>query len=980
MSLKKLRQKYPEYKDIPDLKLAEAFYKKHYSDLDESDYFKRMFPEIAAERAEDVYTDFAFPDDEFGGAFESETTFRPTTSDIAKQANVAINDPASSKARFGASLGYNQEQKALAIKNVLSKQFDRDIDVRVGPNTGKLEYFNPRTDQYALVDAPGFDMGDFADLGGDALVIIPDIAASVVGTVYSGGNLPAGITAGALAAGVGEYARLKLGQKLYDINQDLTDAQLFNEAFKTAGISAGAGFLGLGAGKLIKSANNVIKGRLFKSVGEGLELAKSGRVLEADNVAKQINQRLDDAGTQSRLKFTLAEAADDKDLLAVQSSFENVRRLGKTAEFQEFGEKQAGALNEYFKLLKQEFGNTTGSAYDTGVVIKEVLDRRNNDIVKNIVNKQKASEDLLTKKIFKLPDGSEKVTGAQFRSIIEDLSKSYKSQANLAAKELDNAAGLRTINTDIIAKKINELTDADRRIFIKTVGTEGILKPDMIQELTNPKGFIPLKNARETISALGNKIRNQELGLAAGESVDVGRLKALKGAITEQVKKDAGSAYLDELQKFNDLVRSNKELLNNDIISKLTSIDVGNVLKIADEDIFLTTFKKGVGNGKAAREVFEVINKSPEALNAYKNSIFDFYKTKVFEKGRPNLTRHNAFIRDYEKPLKVFFNEVEFNKIKRIGGLQANIEKTNKLFTNVQKQLDRSFEGKLLNASPQEIFNKIYKPGNVGEVKTLKNILVKNPDVYKKFQRDVLSDLNERIFKRSDKLSVDRVLDAPAFDRYLNGGGGERGYKTILKEVFGDKYVKDLELLNRAVQISSRAAPTAQQGVVGSALTDLIRARLGQFTLAGRLFTAGRRIFQAASNRVIANALLNPAALSDLVRLSTMKMSSKAAAVILAKLGGSVFILPDDGTPVPSRTQNDTEMERKDVTQLRGLFNRNEPRIDLSMIPQSNVQTTNIPSINPNLFAQAPTGIMQNLTSTERALLSPEEQIIASRT
>ena len=95
MSLKKLRQKYPEYKDIPDLKLAEAFYKKHYSD-------------------------FAFPDDEFGGAFESETTFRPTTSDIAKQANVAINDPASSKARFGASLGYNQEQKALAIKNVLS--------------------------------------------------------------------------------------------------------------------------------------------------------------------------------------------------------------------------------------------------------------------------------------------------------------------------------------------------------------------------------------------------------------------------------------------------------------------------------------------------------------------------------------------------------------------------------------------------------------------------------------------------------------------------------------------------------------------------------------------------------------------------------------------------------------------------------------------------------------------------------------------
>ena len=229
MSLKKLRQKYPEYNDIPDLKLAEAFYKKNYSDVDETEYYKLMFPDIAAERAEDVYTDFVFPDDEFGGAFEPESAFKPTTSEIAKQAGVSVDDPATSKSRFGASLGYNQEQKALAIKNSLSKLYKQDIDVRTGPSTGELEYFNPKTQSYALVDAPGLDMGDFADLGGDAMVILPDLAATVVGTVYSGGNIPAGITAGGLAAGIGEYSRLKLGQKLYNINMDLTDEQLFYE-------------------------------------------------------------------------------------------------------------------------------------------------------------------------------------------------------------------------------------------------------------------------------------------------------------------------------------------------------------------------------------------------------------------------------------------------------------------------------------------------------------------------------------------------------------------------------------------------------------------------------------------------------------------------------------------------------------------------------------------------------------------------------
>ena len=63
-------------------------------------------------------------------------------------------------------------------------------------------------------------------------------------------------------------------------------------------------------------------------------------------------------------------------------------------------------------------------------------------------------------------------------------------------------------------------------------------------------------------------------------------------------------------------------------------------------------------------------------------------------------------MKDYEKILKVFFNRAEFDQIKRIGGLQKNIEKTNKIVSNITKELNRSFEGRLLDASPQEIFNK----------------------------------------------------------------------------------------------------------------------------------------------------------------------------------------------------------------------------------------------------------------------------------
>ena len=80
------------------------------------------FPNISEERPEEP--DIIFPDDEFGGNFQFEgakTPFKPTTSEIAKQAGVSINDPADIKARFGASLGYNEDQKALAIKILCQK-------------------------------------------------------------------------------------------------------------------------------------------------------------------------------------------------------------------------------------------------------------------------------------------------------------------------------------------------------------------------------------------------------------------------------------------------------------------------------------------------------------------------------------------------------------------------------------------------------------------------------------------------------------------------------------------------------------------------------------------------------------------------------------------------------------------------------------------------------------------------------------------
>jgi len=118
------------------------------------------------------------------------------------------------------------------------------------------------------------------------------------------------------------------------------------------------------------------------------------------------------------------------------------------------------------------------------------------------------------------------------------------------------------------------------------------------------------------------------------------------------------------------------------------------------------------------------------------------------------------------------------------------------------------------------------------------------------------------------KYTLGKVLDADAFNRYLNGAGGERGYRKAIKEALGKKYVKNLDILNKALKIESRKSPgVGLEGIVGNAFTDIIRAQVGQFTKAGRIFTAGRRLFRTAANRMIANAIKNPKDLELLISL-----------------------------------------------------------------------------------------------------------------
>jgi len=901
MNINEFRKKYPEYNDIPDLELADTFYEKYYSDLDKDNFYKSFFPSIADARIEQAESSIipesggiVSPDDELlNQNIRQNINFRPKIKDIAKLADVGVKEGASGEARLAASFGYDEKNQALAIKNILSNLYGQDIDVRKGARTGELEYFNPKTEKYELVNKPGVDLGDFTGLAGDAMVIIPDIAATVAGTIYSGGNLPAGITAGALTAGIAEYSRYKLGQKIYGINKDVSNDQLLDAALRAAGISAGSAVLGVGAVKAIKGVNNLIKGRFVKG-NEVADARIEQEVLKADEVAESINKTLDSAKIGSNLKFTLGQAGNDADLLAIQGAFENQNKLGFMGEFRDFNLNQAKALNDYFGFLKSGFGSSTSkpiNAFEGGTLIQGVIKKNNEPIIKALNKQQAEADEVLSKSILRLPDGSFKETGVEIRSKIDQVAKAYKTKVDAAAKSLDEAAGVNTINSDIVSKAINQLSNKQKNNLIKTGNLQNYFKnTELVDDIIAGTAKIPISTVRNTLSTLSSDIRKSAVGSVTGETPEVGALKLLKTSLTEQLNKDAPKAYIDEFNNFNALVRDNKKLLNNELLSRI-NLDKAGKLRFDDEDIFAMSFKTGNKSKAYAEAIHNVIKDSPDAMKAYKDSIFQKYKDDVITNDKVNVIRHNNFLKKFKSPLETFFSKNELDQITKIGGFQTALENATKTRDAVLKDLEKSFAGKLERTTPGEIINKIYKPNNIGEIRELKKILKKDPEIYQAFQRLVLTDLNEAVVKTSDDLGI-KVIDAKRFDTYLNGAGNERGYRVALEEVFNREFVKNLDILNKALKISSRRAAARGEGIVGSALTDIIRARLGQFTVAGRLFTAARRIYKRTAERILKNAILDPQSLKDLIRLRKLKPGTKEATAILSKLGGDIFADP----------------------------------------------------------------------------------------
>lgn len=815
----------------------------------------------------------------------------PEVSSIAAANGIDFETPAPD-GHFLSSLALNGKGRIAAYKLALKKHYGQDVDVRIGDKTKELEYLNPETGRYTLVSPPGsFQIGS---LGGPAIAMTPELSAGVGAAIFTKSPHLTNLAASS-GAFVGELSRLELGRQM-GVN-DITTETIIKEAAKEAGISLVSGEAARQVVKAGKFVIDVMNGRAFNQASlRGLDLSTE----EAQRISDTINKRL---GAE-KMRFDVAQATGDDDLLAAKELY---RRSSKFSErFGAFDDEQAAALEEFYKKINAPFRSRLESPEQVGGAVQDVAQsavQRDLDRANIAVDMKRAELDAAERSIKTRPF---EATGQEIRGVAEAESQAFRDWARGAAESLNRAAGdkafianketveaVRSIDDRVKASLFPSTQSSHKTLIGDAIGvTEEEQKG--LRKVFDPKARFTFMEAWDAISALKRVERISSKGLST-EAPSVGAVRTLYKALEADLRASAqGSPLRGQYDDFIRRYAREKTLLDNSVVGKIMSRNGGKNgrFQVADEKVFREIFTPG--SQRNASEVHQMIQGRPDAMQGMRESIGDFYQRTVMPDGRVNLRAHDRFMREHGRSAALFFNKEELRLLSKPGQLEAALQAREKARDLAVKKINKTFESQIADLNnPGKVVRLIMDPTNPDKARQMMDVLEKTPDVKRAVRAQFVRDMTDRV--KTLNRNGERSFSPKILDRFLNGNGGESGFRSVAKEVMGEKYVEDLTVLNEALKISSRTArTTANVGndFWGDTIKNMARAYVGLFTRPGRIITAIDKIRGRAAEKVMAEAMLNPDNMKALMSLRGVSMRSQKAAVILGNMGGSA-LLPD---------------------------------------------------------------------------------------
>ena len=315
--------------------------------------------------------------------------------------------------------------------------------------------------------------------------------------------------------------------------------------------------------------------------------------------------------------------------------------------------------------------------------------------------------------------------------------------------------------------------------------------------------------------------------------------------------------------------------------------------------------------------------------------------------------------------------------------LRALYDSAQRFYRVGAKKFNNKVLKRLADKAPEEIYKTLIKPRRPSTVKALSNSLKLIKD--KELKTEVFDSLKGTLIGdiAGESNRIKGKLDGSYILKELDKYGDE-----VLLQLFSKNELNNLRGVLRSLSVAQRK--TVGENVPGAVFIQLSQAGAAFGLFSGVLTAPSLGILFGPA--VISKLFTSPKFIKFIKKGFQLNPGSPEAYTNMSQLIGAMIsnnlISRDEGEDYLEDLRKSREEDiLSKKTQPSNNLTLSSPQLNLSMSPRLTneqplpIKPINTPNITPNLFAaRQPTGIMQNLSPTEQALLSPSEQIIASRT
>lgn len=790
-------------------------------------------------------------------------------------------DVGTEEGRMAGGFAINEQVAANMLKEKLSDYYGKDIGVRIGPTSGKIEFVDPLTNRWTLMDESNITVSDFTEAVGDLMVFGADTIGSILGAIGGGavakhkGILPGEMAGSYVGTTAGEMARIGIGESM-GVNPDMTLGQLFSissEKGENAAIAI------LMTNMLQRLGKRLVNGRLPAISKEKAQWLLDNAE-EGAQIANEINSRLDDATFTLRVDQMAKDPAMSDQVATIRSRNADVERMERDREY-----LNEQAIDRYWDV---SFGSRVGK-YETSAEVKRKLIQLPEQRLRRAEELSNSSKYVMLSHIDKVPVLNESMLGKQVRESLITQRQAAKDLEKIAWDRVDQVSGYDPVTassqykipkSDEVNKIVSRLSNESKKSLFTD---ESAGKAALIANLKKDEGdgidFATLSNG---IKHLNRKIRIQENGEVADDA-PLGELRNLRDAMVrmrDDYLMENAPELLYEVKNAELMSAIRADTYDRGIVGTILTKEGANRYKLNDAAVLSAVLIKR--DAQAARELTGALIADPRAMQAVREQVYADYINKTTDQktGLINPKLHEKYMKEYGETIKPFFSlSDDYKSIQTMGMMAEVVEKRANQVVDIEKAFNKSFRGKIKDMNPESIVDAFFSSARSTGAKTSLSYedigklrrFSKSVGAYDATVNIVTDEIRRRVFK-------DGVYSHEALNNLLIKHGDD------LANFLPAGYIDDLNTLNKAlamVETSGKALPSPPKGTI----MELIRAKLGPLNERQRIITAGKRINATSADAALIRAVLDPDRLKQLIKAKDVRLSSQQGIDILASIG-----------------------------------------------------------------------------------------------